>query len=128
MAKRPKTIITCAITGAIHTPTMSDALPYHARRHCRTGDRRGRGRGVDPASACPQTRTMAASSIDPDDFAAFLPRIKQATDAVVNISTGGSLKNTIEDRIAPALTLLARDVQPEHGVDELLLPPAGQTL
>ena len=31
MAKRPKTIITCAITGAIHTPTMSDALPYTAQ-------------------------------------------------------------------------------------------------
>ena len=42
-------------------------------------------------------------SINPDHFAAFLPRIKQASDAVVNISTGGSLKNTMKDRIAPAL-------------------------
>ncbi len=42
-------------------------------------------------------------SIDPDDFAAFLPCIKQATGAVVNISTGGSLKNTIEERIAPTM-------------------------
>ena len=42
-------------------------------------------------------------SINPDHFAAFLPRIKQPSDAVVNISTGGSLKNTIEVRIAPAL-------------------------
>ena len=42
-------------------------------------------------------------SINLDDFAAFLPRVKQATGAVVNIWTGGSLKNTIEERIAPAL-------------------------
>ncbi len=42
-------------------------------------------------------------TIDPDAFPAFLPRIKQSTDAVINISTGGSLKNTIEERIAPAL-------------------------
>ena len=39
-------------------------------------------------------------TIDPETFAAFLPRIKQSTDAVINISTGGSLNNTIEERIA----------------------------
>lgn len=43
-------------------------------------------------------------SINPDDSVAFLPVVKQATHAVINISTGGSLKNTIEERIAPALT------------------------
>ena len=102
MAKRPRTIVTCAVTGAIHTPTMSDALPY-------TPD--------DIASQAIAAAEAGASilhlharrpedggvSIEPDHFAAFLPRIKQATDAVVNISTGGSLKTSIEDRIAPAL-------------------------
>ena len=100
MAKQ-KTIITCAITGAIHTPTMSDALPYTADDIAH--------QAMDAAEAGASilhlhTRNpeTGAVSIDPEDFAPFLPRIKQATDAVVNISTGGSLKTSIEDRIAPA--------------------------
>jgi len=100
MAK-PKTIITCAITGAIHTPTMSDALPYTADDITR--------QALDAAEAGASilhlhTRNpeTGAVSIDPEDFAPFLPRIKQSTEAVVNISTGGSLKTSIEDRIAPA--------------------------
>ncbi len=100
MAKQ-KTIITCAITGAIHTPTMSDALPY-------TPDDIAH-QAMDAAEAGASilhlhTRNpeTGAVSIDPEDFAPFLPRIKQSTDAVVNISTGGSLKTSIEDRIAPA--------------------------
>ena len=99
---RQKTIITCAITGAIHTPTMSDALPY-------TPDDIAR-QAVEAAEAGASILHLHARrphdggvSIDPKDFAAFLPRIKQATDAVINISTGGSLKNTIEERIGPAL-------------------------
>lgn len=101
MARRPKTIITCAITGAIHTPTMSDALPYTAE------DIADQAVAAAEAGAAilhlhARKPENGAVSIDPDDFAAFLPRIKQATGAVVNISTGGSLKNTIEERIAPA--------------------------
>lgn len=102
MAKE-KTIITCAITGAIHTPTMSDALPY-------TPDDIAK-QAIDAAEAGASILHLHARrphdggvSIDPRDFAAFLPRIKQATNAVINISTGGSLKNSIEERIAPALT------------------------
>ncbi|MDQ0457580.1 3-keto-5-aminohexanoate cleavage protein [Rhizobium paknamense] len=102
MAKQ-KTIITCAITGAIHTPTMSDALPY-------TPDDIAR-QAIEAAEAGASILHLHARrphdggvSIEPADFAAFLPRIKQSTDAVINISTGGSLKNTIEERIAPALT------------------------
>lgn len=102
MARRPKTIITCAITGAIHTPTMSDALPY-------TPDDIA-AQAIAAAEAGASILHLHARrpadggvSIDPDDFAAFLPRIKQATGAVINISTGGSLKTSIEDRIAPAL-------------------------
>ncbi|MCG8505762.1 MAG: 3-keto-5-aminohexanoate cleavage protein, partial [Sphingomonadales bacterium] len=41
-------------------------------------------------------------SIDPEHFKRFLPVIKQATDSVINVSTGGSLLNTMEERIAPA--------------------------
>ncbi len=102
MTRQKKTVITCAITGAIHTPTMSDALPYTADDIA--------GQAVAAAEAGASVLHLHARnpkdgsvSLDPDHFAAFLPRIKQATDAVINISTGGSLKTSIEDRIAPAM-------------------------
>jgi len=101
MAKQNKTIITCAVTGAIHTPTMSDALPFTADDIA--------GQAIAAAEAGASVLHLHARnpkdgsvSLDPDHFGAFLPRIKQASDAVINISTGGSLKTTIEDRIAPA--------------------------
>jgi len=103
MATRQKTIITAAITGAIHTPTMSDALPYTADDIA--------AQAIAAAEAGASILHLHARrpedggvSIEPETFRAFLPRIKQATGAVVNISTGGSLKNTIEERITPALT------------------------
>ena len=102
MTKKQRTIITCAITGAIHTPTMSDALPYTADDIA--------SQAVAAAEAGATILHLHARrphdggvTIEPNAFAAFLPRVKQATDAVINISTGGSLKNTIEERIAPAL-------------------------
>ncbi|MCR9120985.1 MAG: 3-keto-5-aminohexanoate cleavage protein [Phyllobacteriaceae bacterium] len=99
---RPKTIITCAITGAIHTPTMSDALPYTADDIASQAIAAAEA-GASVLHLHARNPGDGSVSIDPDTFAAFLPRIKQATNAVVNISTGGSLKNTIEERIAPAL-------------------------
>lgn len=99
--KKKKTIITCAITGAIHTPTMSDALPYTAE------DIADQAVAAAEAGASilhlharhPETGNV---SMDPEHFKAFLPVIKQATDAVVNVSTGGSLTSTMDERIAPA--------------------------
>jgi uncharacterized protein (DUF849 family) len=102
MAKRPKTIITCAITGAIHTPTMSDALPYTADDIAAQAIAAAEA-GASILHLHARRPNDGGVSINPDHFAAFLPRIKQATGAVINLSTGGSLTNTIEDRIAPAL-------------------------
>ncbi|MEM9307915.1 MAG: 3-keto-5-aminohexanoate cleavage protein [Pseudomonadota bacterium] len=106
MARQKKTIITCAVTGAIHTPTMSDALPYtydgiaaQAIEAAEAGASILHLHARDPQTGAP--------SVDPADFAPFLPRIKQATDAVVNISTGGSLTLSIQDRIKPAATFSA---------------------
>ena len=99
--KNKKTIITCAITGAIHTPTMSDALPYTPEDIA--------SQAIEAAKAGAAILHLHARnpkdgsvSIDPSHFKAFLPIIKQSTDAVINISTGGSILNTIEERIAPA--------------------------
>ena len=101
MAKQP-VVITCAITGAIHTPTMSDALPYKPEDIA--------SQAIAAAEAGASILHLHARrphdggvTIEPEAFAKFLPNIKQATNAVVNISTGGSLTNTIDERIAPAL-------------------------
>ena len=101
MARKPKTIITCAVTGAIHTPTMSDALPY-THDDIATQAIAAAEAGAAILHLHARDNQTGAPSIDPADFAPFLARIKQASDAVVNISTGGSLTATIQDRIAPA--------------------------
>lgn len=99
---RQKTIITCAVTGAIHTPTMSDALPYTADDITSQAIAAAEA-GASVLHLHARNPENGSVSLNPDHFGAFLPRIKQATNAVINISTGGSLKTTIEDRIAPAL-------------------------
>ncbi|MCL4189719.1 MAG: 3-keto-5-aminohexanoate cleavage protein [Rhodobacteraceae bacterium] len=102
MARRPGTIITCAITGAIHTPTMSAALPFRPEDIAAQAIAAAEaGAGILHLHA--RRPEDGAPSIDPEHFAAFLPRIRGAAGAVVNISTGGSLLNSIEERIAPAL-------------------------
>lgn len=102
MAKKAsKVAISCAITGAIHTPTMSDALPYKAEDLAK--------QAIDAADAGAAVLHIHARnpddgsvSLNPDDFMAFVPTIRAETDAVLNISTGGSLLTTIEDRIRPS--------------------------
>lgn len=101
MARNKKTIISCAITGAIHTPTMSDALPYTAEDIAQQAlDAADAGAAILHLHA--RNPENGSVSIDPKHFQGFLPTIKDATDAVINISTGGSLLNTMEERIAPA--------------------------
>lgn len=106
MGRQQKTIITCAITGAIHTPTMSDALPYtydDIAQHA--VDAAEAGASILHLHA--RDNETGAPSVDPEDFKPFLGCIKQATDSVVNISTGGSLTLSIQDRIRPAATFSA---------------------
>jgi uncharacterized protein (DUF849 family) len=104
--KQQKTIITCAVTGAIHTPTMSDALPY---TYDQIADQAIEAAEAGAAILHLHARdpNTGAPSVNPDDFAPFLARIKAATNAVVNISTGGSLTLSIQDRIKPAATFSA---------------------
>ena len=100
-AKSDKVVITCAITGSIHTPTMSDALPV-------TPDQIAT-QAVAAAEAGAAVLHLHARNPqdgrptgDPAVFRLFLPRIKQATDAVINITTGGSVTMTVEERLAAA--------------------------
>ncbi len=106
MAKKNKTVITCAVTGAIHTPTMSDALPYtYDDIATQAIDAAEAGASILHLHA--RDNETGVPSVDPKDFKPFLDRIKQSTDAVVNISTGGSLTLSIQDRIKPAATFSA---------------------
>jgi len=97
-----KVIITCAITGAIHTPTLSDALPYTPEDIARQSiDAAAAGAAILHLHARdPQT---GAPTGNPGIFQQFLPAIHEATDAVINLTTGGSPEMSPEERLAAAL-------------------------
>ncbi len=96
-----KVVISCAVTGSAHTPTMSDALP------------------VTPQEIAEQSIAAAEAGAailhlharipgdgrptgDPEVYAQFLPVIRQRTDAVINITTGGSATMPVAERLAAA--------------------------
>lgn len=96
-----KVIITCAITGAIHTPSMSPHLPVtadeitsEALAAAEAGASILHLHARDPLTGKPDQ--------SPEGFAPFLPRIKQGTDAVINLTTGGSPYMSVEERALPA--------------------------
>jgi len=94
-----KVIITCAVTGSIHTPTMSPHLPVTPQEIA--------DQAVEAAEAGASILHLHARdpdtgqpSADPEVFMQFLPQIKQRCDAVINITTGGSSLMTLEQRLA----------------------------
>ena len=97
--KQDKVIISCAVTGAVHTPTMSPYLPI-------TPDQIAE-QAIDAAEAGASILHLHARNPvdgsptpDPQIFDQFVPRIKAATDAVINITSGGSTRMTLEERLA----------------------------
>ena len=90
MARKParKVIISCAVTGAIHTPTMSDALPFRPEDIAREAIAAAEA-GAAILHLHARDPETGAPTPDPAVFMRFLPVIKQATDAVVNITTYG---------------------------------------
>ena len=103
MADAKKVIISCAVTGAIHTPSMSPHLPVTADEivEAAVGAAEAGAAIVHLHARDPET---GAPDQTPEGFAAFLPRIKARTDAVLNITTGGAPTMTIEERVRPAET------------------------
>ncbi|MEM1386440.1 MAG: 3-keto-5-aminohexanoate cleavage protein [Pseudomonadota bacterium] len=100
-AQNGKVIITCAITGATHTPTMTPHLPITPDEITREAIAAAEAGAAilhlharDPETGQPDQ--------SPEAFAPFLPRIKQASDAVVNLTTGGSPYMSVAERVAPA--------------------------
>jgi uncharacterized protein (DUF849 family) len=104
MAEQRKVIITCAVTGAIHTPTMSPHLPI-------TPDEIAEGAlGAAKAGAAivhlhARMPKDGRPTQDPAVFKQFLPKIKVGADVVINLTTGGAPTMPIEERLQPALQL-----------------------
>lgn len=102
-----KILITCAVTGSIHTPSMSPYLPVtpaeisdQAQGAAEAGAAILHLHARNPVTGQPSARE--------EDFMSFLPQLKQASDAVLNLSTGGSAVMTLDDRLAAP-----RRVEPE---------------
>jgi uncharacterized protein (DUF849 family) len=104
MFQQSKVIISCAVTGAIHTPSMSPYLPVTAEEiaeasiaACEAGAAIIHLHARDPQTGKPDQR--------PEAFTPFLKVIKERCDAVVNLTTGGSPYMTVQERMQPAKVL-----------------------
>lgn len=101
MRRSDKVMITCAITGSIHTPSMSPHLPVTPQQIAESAI------GAAQAGAAilhlhardPQT---GRPTQNPEIFKQFLPRIKEGCDGIINITTGGGLGMTLDERLAAA--------------------------
>jgi len=101
MGAKRKVIVTCAVTGSIHTPSMSEHLPITPDQIATSAIHAAKaGAGIlhlharHPADGRPTAST--------DVFRQILPRIKAETEAVVNITTGGGHNMTVEERLQAA--------------------------
>src|SRR3954453_12214173 len=101
MATNRKVIITCAITGAIHTPSMSPHLPVTPEQIADAAIG-----AAEAGAAIVHLHARNPETGRPDQtreaFGRFLPVIKQRSDCVVNLTTGGAPGMTVEERLRPA--------------------------
>ncbi len=98
----PKVIISCAVTGAMHTPTMSDALPITPEQIAEQSIAAAEA-GAAIIHLHARNPETGEPTGDPDIFARFLPVIKQQSDAVINITTGGSPAMSVAERLKGAI-------------------------
>ena len=101
MAKSRKVIITCAVTGSIHTPSMSPHLPVTPSEIAEAAIGAAEA-GATVLHLHARDPNDGRPSQDPEIYRQFLPRIKQQTNAVVNITTGGGPYMSVEERMRPA--------------------------
>ena len=125
--KNNKVIITCAVTGGIHVPSMSDYLPITPEQISKQSiDAANAGASIlhlharDPKNGRPTS--------DPNIFNKFLPVIKESTDAVVNITTGGGLEMTVEQRLEAPLRFKPEMCSLNMGSMNFALFPAASKL
>lgn len=122
-----KVIISCAVTGSVHTPTMSPYLPLtpdqiaaQAIEAAEAGAAILHLHARDPVDGRPTP--------DPKVFDQFVPRIKAATDAVINITTGGSTRMTLEERLAYPLQAQPEMCSLNMGSMNFSIHPAAQKI
>ena len=104
MSSTNKIIITCAITGSIHTPSMSPYLPVSPEEIAEAGIAAVEA-GASILHLHARDPKDGRPTQDPKVFQKFLPTIKNNTDAVINLTSGGAATMTIEERLQPALQL-----------------------
>lgn len=104
MAQSRKVIITCAVTGSIHTPSMSPHLPVTAQEiaNAAVGAAEAGAAIVHLHARKPEDGRPDQT---PEAFRAFVSDIKQRSDVVINITTGGAPTMTVQERMQPALQL-----------------------
>lgn len=122
-----KVIITCAVTGAVHTPSMSEYLPLTPDQIVQNAvDAANAGAAIvhlharDPSDGRPTP--------DPAVFDQIVPRIREQTDAVLNITTGGSTRMTLEERLAYPLKLQPEMCSLNMGSMNFSIHPAAQKI
>jgi uncharacterized protein (DUF849 family) len=99
-----KVVITCAVTGAIHTPTMSPHLPITPDEiaEAAIGAAEAGAAVIHLHARNPETGRPDQT---PEAFMRFLPRIKQQSNCVINLTSGGAPRMLVEERVKPAATL-----------------------
>ena len=99
-----KVIISCALTGGIHTPTMSPALPVSPDMLAEQGIAASQA-GAAVLHVHARDARDGRPTPDPAAYMAFLPRLKAGCEAIINVTTGGSLNMTVDDRLKAPLML-----------------------
>jgi len=103
-AKQSKVIITCAVTGSIHTPSMSPHLPV-TPEEIAAGAIGAAEAGAAIVHLHAREPADGRPTQDPKMFMRFLPAIRKASNVVVNLTTGGAPTMSVEERLQPALQL-----------------------
>ena len=101
-----KVIITCAVTGSIHTPSMSPYLPITPEDIARESIAAAEA-GASILHLHARNPQDGRPAFDPAIYRQFLPKIHAATDAVINITTGGAITMTLDQRLAAAIDVSA---------------------
>jgi uncharacterized protein (DUF849 family) len=99
-----KVIVTCAITGSIHVPSQTPYLPITPDQIAENAIGAAR-EGAAILHLHARNPETGQPTPDPEVFLQFLPRIKESTDAVINITTGGAQTMTIDERLAGPLRM-----------------------
>ena len=97
---KEKAVITAAITGSIHTPTMSEYLPITPQQ---IADEAMRAYEAGAAVCHVHARNPETGMPVPDVnlMKEIITKIKSRCKIVVCITTGGGLGMTVEQRVAP---------------------------